>query len=196
MVSTATSAQQTQDDTARFLIALGMAEGEVDLGLLTEFPGPYLRVGYERAYQDFARLLGEDTLHPGYFTVLTLIRRNPGINQSTIGKVAGRDKSWVTKALRFMEDEDLIRRERVRDDRRAHASFVTDKGLALHRRMEEKAQQHLEHLWGVLGRENCAILVRMLRTLITRLPEAAGAPCAAAETAPSPRPRALSAGAG
>ncbi len=156
---------------ADYLTRLGMTADEFDLGMLQEFPGPYLRIAYERSYQDFQRLLGLDALHPGYFTVLTVIRRNPGINQSAIGRVAGRDKSWVTKTLRHFEDNGLIRRVRVEDDRRSYGSYVTPKGKALHERMEEKAKMHFENLIQVIGREGCAQLVTLLRKVIIELPE-------------------------
>lgn len=156
---------------ADYLSRLGMSAAEVDLGMLEDFPGPYLRIAYERSYEDFRRLLGDDGLPPGCFTVLTLIRRNPGINQSAIGRVAGRDKSWVTKTLRQFEDNGLIRRVRIEDDRRAYGSYVTPKGERLHARMEEKARVHLEHLIAAIGRDGCAQLVTLLRQVIVRLPE-------------------------
>jgi DNA-binding MarR family transcriptional regulator len=173
---------------ADYLARLGMTPGEIDLGMLAEFPGPYLRIAYERSYQDFQRLLGQDALHPGYFTVLTVISRNPGINQSAIGRVAGRDKSWVTKTLRQMEDQGLIRRVRFEDDRRAYGSYVTPKGQALHARMEEKAQRHLVNLTHAIGREGCAQLVTLLRKVIIDLPEADAAP-ETRESAPQRRTR-------
>jgi DNA-binding MarR family transcriptional regulator len=154
-----------------FLARLGMSAEAIDLGTLREFPGPYLRIAYERSYQDFQRLLGHDGLPPGCYTVLTLIRRNPGINQSTIGRVAGRDKSWVAKTLRQFEDNRLIRRVRIEDDRRSYGSYVTPKGEALHARMEEKANLHLENLKLAIGREGCAELVALLRKIIVHLPD-------------------------
>jgi DNA-binding MarR family transcriptional regulator len=159
-----------------YLSRLGMSAGDIDLGMLQEFPGPYLRIAYERSYQDFQRLLGDDGLPPGCFTVLTLICRNPGINQSAIGRVAGRDKSWVTKTLRQFEDTGLIRRVRIEDDRRSYGSYVTPKGEALHARMEQKALMHLENLTRALGSEGCAQLVELLRKVIVHLPDESAAP--------------------
>ncbi|MFN4099489.1 MAG: MarR family winged helix-turn-helix transcriptional regulator, partial [Pararhodobacter sp.] len=114
-----------------YLSSLGASPGEIELGMLQEFPGPYLRIAYERSYQDFERLLGYEDLHPGYFTVLSAIRRNPGINQAAIGRISGRDKSWVTKTLRQLEDSGLIRRVRVENDRRSYGSYMTEQGEGL-----------------------------------------------------------------
>ena len=154
-----------------YLSRLDMSDSEIDLGMLQEFPGPYLRIAYERSYQDFQHLLGYEALHPGYFTVLTAIRRNPGINQAAIGRVSGRDKSWVTKTLRQLEDNDLIRRVRVENDRRSYGSYVTEKGEVLHARMEEKARKHLENLADAIGHDGCAQLVALLRKIIVYFPE-------------------------
>lgn len=143
---------------------------EVEFGLLEEFVGLYLRVAYERAYKDFALRLGEDAMRPGYFTILTLIANNPGISQTAIGRAACRDKSSVTKALRYMEDDGLITRSRLEDDRRTYTSALTEKGRALQARMERQALIHLENLNQAIGPDRRREFIRTLQDLIDRLP--------------------------
>ncbi|WP_218153118.1 MarR family winged helix-turn-helix transcriptional regulator [Tranquillimonas alkanivorans] len=146
---------------------------KIELGLLENFVGMLLRAAYNEAFEDFARLLGSDTLKPGFFTVLTLVALNPGITQVEIGREARRDKSSVTKALRQMEDEGLIRRVRLEDDRRSYASYLTHEGAKLHRRMEIKAREHIAHLDAVIGVERKRVLVETLNDLIADLPPSA-----------------------
>jgi len=134
------------DDAA----ALGAGDA-LDYGILNEFVGMHLRIAYERAYADFVERLGEDALRPGYFTILTLIVKNPGISQTQIGRAAGRDKSSVTKALRWMEEAGLISRVRPDTDRRTHLSQATRKGVELQARMEIKAREHLSALNDTIG---------------------------------------------
>ena len=141
----------------------------LDLGILDEFVGMYLRVAYERAYGDFVQRLGADALRPGYFTILTLVVRNPGISQTQIGRAAGRDKSSVTKALRWMEEGGLITRIRPDTDRRTHLSEATPKGIALQARMEIRAREHLHSLNDTIGAANREQLLRTLKR-ISQLP--------------------------
>ncbi|PQO23342.1 MarR family transcriptional regulator [Rhodobacteraceae bacterium WD3A24] len=142
----------------------------IRMGVLDDFVGMLLRVAYEESFDDFSRLLGSDTLKPGYFTILTLIAKNPGITQVEIGKAAGRDKSSVTKALRNMEDQGLITRVRGEDDRRSYGSYLTESGAELQQRMEDKAKTHIARLDAVIGSDRKAILLEILRDIIHGLP--------------------------
>lgn len=140
------------------------------MGILEDFVGMLLRVAYEESFNDFATLLGNDTLRPGHFAILTLIANNPGITQVEIGRAAGRDKSSVTKTLRILEDQGLITRVRGEEDRRSYGSFVTDKGADFQRRMEQKALIHIAHLDAVIGNDRKPILLEILRDIIHGLP--------------------------
>jgi DNA-binding MarR family transcriptional regulator len=141
----------------------------LDHGILHEFIGMYLRRAYEVAYEDFRARLDGDALHPGYFTILTLIVRNPRISQTQIGAASARDKSSVTKALRWMEDEGLITRLRSDADRRIHLSTATETGIDLQARMETKAVGHLQALYDAIGDERYAAFVTTMKDLIGSL---------------------------
>lgn len=139
---------------------------KLDHGILHEFIGMYLRRAHEVAYEDFRMRLGEDALHPGYFTILTLIVRNPRISQTQIGAASARDKSSVTKALRWMEDEGLIVRLRSARDRRIHLSVATEKGIKQQAVMEAKALGHLHSLNDAIGPERYTTFISTLKDLI------------------------------
>lgn len=146
----------------------------IEMGVLDDFIGMYLRAAYECAFRDFAERLGNDRLRPGYFTILTLIVNNPGISQSEIGKAARRDKSSVAKALRWMEDNGLITRLRPDHDRRTHLSEATAKGYALQKRMEVKGLEHLTVLNDTIGTERREAFIAILKAIIQSLPDASG----------------------
>ena len=141
----------------------------LDHGPLQDFIGMHLRVAYEAAYQDFRRRLGDQALRPGYFTILTLIVRNPRITQTQIATASRRDKSNVTNAVYWMEREGLITRHLSRRDRRSHMCVATPAGIALQARMEARAEAHLRALDEAIGpgqREAfIATLKRMAETL-------------------------------
>lgn len=143
-----------------------LPDEDIKLGELEGFVGLHLRAAYEASFADFERLLGPDAVRPGYFTMLTLIVNNPGISQTQIGRYARRDKSAVTKALRHMEDEGLICRTRLQDDRRTYVSEVTAKGAELQARMREKALLHVARLVDVIGPERHAVLVDILADIV------------------------------
>lgn len=148
---------------------MGPNDDEIDHGILYEFVGMYLRVAYEAAYADFTRRLAPNSLKPGYFTILTLIVRNPRISQTQIGMASARDKSTVTNALRWMEDEGLIVRLKSLHDRRAHLSVATKKGIALQRWMEQRAKSHLKALHDAIGEEDYAAFIATLKRMAERL---------------------------
>ncbi|WP_136635308.1 MarR family winged helix-turn-helix transcriptional regulator [Pseudooceanicola onchidii] len=142
---------------------------ELDHGILQDFVGMYLRVAYEAAYGDFKRRLGDEALKPGYFTILTLIVRNPRITQTQIGLASARDKTNVTSSLRWMEDHGLIHRHMSSRDRRTHMCVATPDGIAMQARMEEKTKAHLKALNDAIGPERLTEFIRTLRDLSAAL---------------------------
>ncbi len=136
------------------------------MGVLDRFLGSYLRMAYEASYADFERSLGDSPVPPGYLSILTLIANNPGISQTQIGRKARWDKSSVTKALRRMEDEGLIRRARLENDRRTYVSELTEEGAALQATLQEKALEHVSRVVEVIGQARHAMLVDALHDII------------------------------
>jgi DNA-binding MarR family transcriptional regulator len=152
-------------------------DDEIEMGALDGFIGLNLRAAYEASYEDFARMLTEDAtltgdpgIRPGDFTILTLIANNPGISQTQIGRFARRDKSAVTKALRHLEDEGLIRRTRLPDDRRTQLSELTPRGAAMQARMQEKALDHAARIVELIGPDQHEALIAVLRQIIDGMP--------------------------
>jgi DNA-binding MarR family transcriptional regulator len=141
----------------------------LDHGILHEFVGMYLRVAYEVAYDDFRMRLGDEALKPGYFTILTLIVRNPRITQTQIGLASERDKSAVTNALRWMEDGGLIVRHLSSRDRRTHMCVATQAGIDMQARIEAKAVAHLQALNNAIGSDRRAEFVGTLKDMIAAL---------------------------
>ncbi|MBK0326606.1 MarR family transcriptional regulator [Rhodobacteraceae bacterium F11138] len=167
--------EQPVDQILSYSSAQAPDSATLDHGILHEFIGMYLRRAHEVAYEDFRIRLGDDALHPGYFTILTLIVHNPRISQTQLGAASARDKSSITKALRWMEENDLIVRLRSGRDRRIHLSVATDKGIALQARMQAKAMAHLQALDDAIGPERHAAFVATLKDLIANLDAAHGA---------------------
>ncbi|MCB8840535.1 MarR family winged helix-turn-helix transcriptional regulator [Aurantimonas sp. VKM B-3413] len=145
---------------------------DVDLGQLDDFVGFYLRLAYEACFSDFTQRLGPDSLKPGNFALLSLISANPGITQVELGRSSGRDKSSVTIGLRQMEDEGLIDRIRLEEDRRVYASYITPAGAELFERISATAAEHMAVLDAIVGPERKGPFLGVLKDIVGGLERA------------------------
>jgi DNA-binding MarR family transcriptional regulator len=143
------------------------ARDRIKLGPLEDYIGYHLRLAQDASFQAFAARVGQGDLRPGYFTLLTLIRENPGITQTAISQASGRDKSTLTPALRYLEDNGYIGRERIDHDRRSFRLRLTPSGEEAVARLSEQARLHDEQLDRIIGVENKAEFIRALRAIVS-----------------------------
>jgi DNA-binding MarR family transcriptional regulator len=139
------------------------------LGPLADFVGFHLRLAQEASFQAFARRVRDLDLRPGRFAVLALIGENPGISQTALGRVSGRDKSSLTPALDDLAGRALIHRRRVARDRRSYALSLTAKGERLLATLLTHARAHDRRLDGIVGLRNKAEFLRTLRRIAMAL---------------------------
>jgi len=66
---------------------------------------------------------------------LLYIFRHPGVRQDDISKVFSKDKGTVARAIKKLEEVDLVYREKDMVDKRAYNLFPTDKALDQHATM-------------------------------------------------------------
>ncbi len=137
----------------------------IRLGSLADYIGYYLRLAQDASFQAFAARVGRGDLRPGDFTLLTLIQQNPGTTQTAISQASGRDKSTLTPALRTLEERGYIGRKRVSHDRRAYQLCLTTAGEEAIAQLAEHALAHDKELDRLIGPENKAVLIRMLRKI-------------------------------
>lgn len=64
----------------------------------------------------------------GQFEYFLLIYSSPGINQLELARLKNVGKASVTKALKILEDQDLIRRISDEKDKRNILCYITEKG--------------------------------------------------------------------
>lgn len=101
---------------------------KVDLERLNTAPGFLLRLAQLRVYEQFFSEVGERGLKPGEFSVLWVIRNNPGIRQSILGQSLMIKRAHMTKLIRALEDQGLLSRHIPDEDRRAVELTLTAKG--------------------------------------------------------------------
>jgi DNA-binding MarR family transcriptional regulator len=82
------------------------------------------------SWRNYVVAIGESRLRPGLFSLLVLVRANPGIAQIELGTHLGVDKASIVALLDRLESAELIARKRSTRDRRRQGIFLTSAGNA------------------------------------------------------------------
>lgn len=140
------------DSTAAAATARAGGRGdEVALGVLGHYVGFHLRLAQNASFKAFKRHTGESELRPGWFAVMMLISRNPGITPMALSRASGRDKSTITPVLRALEQRGLINRCPLPGDRRSHTLTLTAAGEQMLDRLATHAAAHDAALDRIVG---------------------------------------------
>ncbi|WP_298725402.1 MarR family transcriptional regulator [uncultured Ferrovibrio sp.] len=147
---------------------------KIDRGPLPGYYGYNLRIAQVAVFEDFARIVGRmadrmGELTPGRFSLLTLLKHNPGINQTDLSRAVGLDKSTLTPALDQLERNGLILRQRTAADRRTYALSLSEKGKALLDDLNAKVLQHERNIVASLSPSERATLLRLLKKIARSL---------------------------
>ena len=140
--------------------------GEQDalqLGELSDLLGYVLKRAQLKVFEDFLRCVESLQLTPAQFSVLILLEKNPGRNQTEIASTLGILRPNFVAMLDGLESRDLCTRMRSTNDRRSHILVLTDKGRAVLQRAKKLvATKHEARLNELLGPTNRAALLLML----------------------------------
>jgi DNA-binding MarR family transcriptional regulator len=98
------------------------------LGALPQLLGYRLRRAQQAVFRDFAASV--HGLSPGRVGLLITIEANPGMTQSRLAEMVGRDRSTMGGVLDELEAKALIERRRGAD-RRTNGLWLTRAGRAL-----------------------------------------------------------------
>src|SRR3972149_7521341 len=78
----------------------GQALAEVDFGKLPGYIGYQVRQAQSAVFRDLSRTLREAGVTPGEFSLLTLLRANPGINSITLTRIYQLDKATLLLSIK------------------------------------------------------------------------------------------------
>ena len=138
------------------------------LGELSELLGYSLKRAQLKVFEDFLRCVEPLQLTPAQFSVLLLLDRNPGRNQTEIANTLGILRPNFVSMLDALESRDLCARMRSTNDRRSHILVLTDKGRAVLARAKKLvATKHEARLNELLGPANRVALLEMLTKIAT-----------------------------
>jgi DNA-binding MarR family transcriptional regulator len=121
-----------------------------------------------RAHQiSLAKKLEPYHIGMGGFFVLMALYRNDGINQEMFARDLGYDKATIARAIRRLEEEGYVARERNPDDRRAYRIRLSGRGRSIEKTMRQVASEWDEMLvFGFVPHE-----LSILRTFLHRMTE-------------------------
>jgi len=145
----------------------GASEGAaLEMGELSDLLGYSLKRAQLRIFEDFLRCVAPLQLTPAQFSVLLLLEKNPGRNQTEIANTLGILRPNFVAMLDGLESRDLCTRVRSTNDRRSHVLLLTDKGRAVLARAKRLvASKHEARLSELLGPANRAALLSMLKKI-------------------------------
>ena len=135
----------------------------LQMGELSELLGYSLKRAQLKIFEDFLRCVAPLQLTPAQFSVLLLLDKNPGRNQTEIANTLGILRPNFVSMLDALESRDLCTRMRSTNDRRSHILVLTDKGRAVLARAKKLvAAKHEARLNELLVPANRAALRDML----------------------------------
>ncbi|MPZ86347.1 MAG: MarR family transcriptional regulator [Actinophytocola sp.] len=108
-------------------------------------------------------VLAERGLHPGQDLMLSALWREDGVSQAELVARLGIEAPTVSKALQRLEKVGYVRREAGRG--RSRRVYLTEKGHALRRPVEQAWRNADRRLSRRLGGEDMATLRRILSRL-------------------------------
>ena len=142
------------------------AVGNPDYGDVNSFIGFKLRLAQEAVFRGFARAVDDPTLKPGRFTAMCFIAQKPGISQSDLGALIGRDKSTITPMISDMIVAGYVWREQMVEDRRSFHLYLTPAGEAILERQWAIACRHRAAVDAVVGEAEKVTFLAQLDRLI------------------------------
>src|SRR3984957_7606584 len=92
------------------------AGAKVDLGMLPKLLGYNLRRAHQASWRTYVSFIGENKIRPGLFSLLCLVRANPGICQIELGTHLGVDKASIVALLDRLRAARPVERRRSAND--------------------------------------------------------------------------------
>jgi DNA-binding MarR family transcriptional regulator len=146
----------------------GAEDAGLQMGELADLLGYLLKRAQLKVFEDFLHCVAPLQLTPAQFSVLLLLDKNPGRNQTEIANTLGILRPNFVSMLDALESRDLCARMRSTNDRRSHILVMTDKGRAVLARAKKLvATKHEARLNELLGPANRVALLAMLSKIAT-----------------------------
>lgn len=143
-------------------MAGAMDDEQVDFGVLDTLLGYKLRRAQLTFFNNFSSACSDLGISPGLFGVLVVVKNNPGLTQTAVGKALGNDRSAMVAVVDKLEKMDLIERRPSKKDRRSYALYLTANGESFYDRLEQRVCEQEEELYKRLQPGEKELLLRIL----------------------------------
>lgn len=108
--------------------APSLANSEVDLGLLTDLMGFSVKLVWILGHGLLAREFGDTGITPHRYSMLEVIGRNPGLQQTQLAAALALTRPATSLAVDFWEDRGCVERRTIPGDRRSFGVYLTPQG--------------------------------------------------------------------
>jgi DNA-binding MarR family transcriptional regulator len=135
----------------------------LDLGVLNNHLGYFVRRLQVWVFQDFMRALASVDVRPAQYSVLAVVEANPGQSQSDVAEFLGIERARFVRLLDRLERRELVERRPSPSDRRSHALYLTREGQRALKQIKSLAAEHEAQLAARLGPEKRKLLIEALR---------------------------------
>jgi len=134
-------------------------------GWLDELVGYHLRRAQSRVFDDFVKSMADDAITPGQFGVLSIISENPGLNQSSLAKTIGIERSTMVGVIDGLERRGLVTRTRSETDKRSYVLALSHQGAQQLKHTREKVSDHERRMTESLSAKERRQLIRLLKKI-------------------------------
>ncbi|MEJ2456276.1 MAG: MarR family transcriptional regulator [Candidatus Thiodiazotropha sp.] len=124
--------------------------------------GYAIRRAQMRIYDDFYATLADLDTTPTRFTLLLLIRENPGIRSVDLARALGVARSGMVRLIDELEQREMIAREVDQKDRRNQSLVLTSVGRRKLSLMEKTVEQHEARMTAGLSKSEREKLLELL----------------------------------
>jgi DNA-binding MarR family transcriptional regulator len=139
------------------------------LGRLGNHIGYAVRVAQLAVFEDVNALLVPQGATTARFSILCLVRNNPGVNQTVLADALRTETSRLVLLIDEMEQRGWLVRLAHTMDRRARAIYLTAEGRRKLKILERLVARHERAMIRRLRGSDKATLLRMLRNLAKSL---------------------------
>lgn len=131
--------------------------------------GRYIGQIYRKGLTTISKELQEFGIGSGQYTFLLQLYQKDGISQEELSTLLSVDKATVARAIKKLEEKQLIYRIRDEQDKRYYKVFVTEKALTLKEHVLSKVNIWDETIKKNLTDEEEAQMLYLLRKITDNL---------------------------
>jgi DNA-binding MarR family transcriptional regulator len=138
---------------------------EVDLGLLTDLTGFSVKLVWILGHGMLNREFGDTGITPHRYSMLEVIGRNPGLQQTQLAAALALTRPATTLAVDFWEERGCVERHKIAGDRRSFGVYPTLHGAKELKRLRGLVRKADTALTAELSDAETAELRRLLRKI-------------------------------